>query len=205
MNSKLLIISLTIIVLNLSIIYSATTKKVSVKKTSTKKVTTKITTPLITTKKVEVKSKVTECYQSFDGYYEEKYYNVSRPVNCTTYCQSYRWSAGSQGFQSGSCSKDTKIICTGPMFVTRYNYSFIYDCCMSNLCNTPEFDANLKMKCENNKPVPKNKKLIFPVRKKNMPSVKQCYYCQKCASPSTARIINCVERNNSIKNFACEV
>ncbi len=57
----------------------------SPKTTTTKKTkTTKASTSPV------VKQKLAECYQSYKGYYENKFYNVSSPIKCKTNCYTYK-------------------------------------------------------------------------------------------------------------------
>lgn len=57
----------------------------SPKTTTTKKTkTTKASTSPV------VKQKLVECYQSYKGYYESKFYNVSSPIKCKSNCYTYK-------------------------------------------------------------------------------------------------------------------
>lgn len=195
MNNKSIILCLVVIILNLSLTFSATTKKTTRLMRTTVKKTTKTTTE---------STKVSQCFQSFKGYYEDKFYNVSSPSACATNCFSYKESLGTETVESGTCNDETT--CVGGIFVVKYNYTFIYDCCTSNLCNSQEYNKRkLNYKCEFQKQVPKSKKLIIPVRKLNAPSVNKCYICDSCTSASSAQIMDCSQRNSTIKNFACIV
>ena len=110
---------------------------------------------------------------------------------------------GTEMQEAGSCNDQST--CLGGIFIVKYNYTFTYDCCDYNLCNTLDYGKTLNYKCEFHKTVPKTKKLTFPVRNAKAPSVKQCYYCNGCSTSKSAKVVNCVERNATIKNFACIV
>jgi hypothetical protein len=198
MNFKIFIIFSVIILLNICLSKQASTKP---KATTTKNSKTTKTTLSV---KTEAPKPVAECYQSYRGYYENKYYNVSSPSKCATNCFAYKESLGTESQEAGSCNEDGS--CIGSVFVVKYNYTFAYTCCESNLCNSPAFVAkNLNYKCEFGKQMPKTMKLKFPVRNLKAPSSKQCYYCAGCTSASSAKVVNCAERNNTIKSFACMV
>jgi hypothetical protein len=201
MNQKLLLIFLISILLINTCCWSKTTTTPKTKAATTTKAKAASTS---TKPEVIDKKPVAECYQSFRGYYENKYYNVSSPSKCSTNCFAYRENLGVESQEAGSCNED--VTCLGSLFVVKYNYTFAYSCCDYNLCNSPSFMAkNLNYKCDQGKQVPKTMKLAFPVRKLKAPSVKQCYFCSGCTSPSSAKVVNCAERNNTIKNFACIV
>jgi hypothetical protein len=113
-------------------------------------------------------------------------------------------SMGSETQEAGSCNDQTT--CLGGIYLVKYNYSFQYDCCDWNLCNSQDYSLkNLNYKCEFKKVVPKTKKLKFPVGNSKLPTVKQCYYCNGCSSSKGAKPVNCVDRNATVKNFACLV
>ena len=106
--------------------------------------------------------------------------------------------------ETGSC--DNRGSCLGGVFIVRYNYSLVYDCCDYNLCNSPDYAAKkLNYKCEFSKQVPKTKKLKFPVQKRKTSGVRQCYFCKFCTTYENAKIVNCFGRNATIQNFACSV
>lgn len=158
------------------------------------------TTRLTTT---TTKKKLEKCFQSFTGIYSGKQYNVSTRVPCSTSCLFYKETANNADVESGSLCDDEP--CNGGLFIVQNNYSVRYDCCDSDLCNVPAYtQLRLNYQCEFNTRVTSRKRLTFPVFKQALTNVRQCYYCDQCASPKSARIVNCADRNSSITSFTCQ-
>ena len=148
---------------------------------------------------------LTKCYSTYNTNLDKKYFNYSIPVDCSGYCFSFMSKQDGLITESASCGNATSFYKYG-FFIVKLNYTAKLGSCSTNLCNTRKFaQKELNYKCEFNKKLKKNAKLILPNRKINEPSVKQCYYCKRCISAESASIVNCYIRNNTINNFACLV
>lgn len=160
--------------------------------------TTTKATAITTTKKP-----LSRCFQSFIGQSSGKQYNISIRVPCSTSCTVYKETKNNQDTELGGFCDDE--ISSGGLFLVKYNYSIRYDYCDSDLCNTISYSqARLNYNCEFNRK-PTRKVLTFPVFNQTANPVRQCYYCDHCASPKSARIVNCADRNSSITSFSCHV
>ena len=162
----------------------------------------------ISTTKKTVSKPLTQCYSSFRSHnYVDQNFKEKCSTNCIAYKVTYLNNV-SQEF--GECNK--KNIYVDFIFNIKYNLTVTYAFCNTNLCNSQQFiDKNLNYNCEFGKKVSKNMKLKFPVIKNNLneqKSVNQCYFCEDCTSLTafkSAIIVNCSERYNSTRKFACWV
>jgi hypothetical protein len=194
MNSKHCILIFILINIYFKQTIQATTK-------TTKK---NIKTTLATTKPTEL----SKCYLSREGTLNNKIINeTSKEITCKTKCLSARSVNGTSKMDYNVCQKENeKCENSTGWFIVRNNYTLKTSCCSTNLCNTPEFHAkSLNFKCESNKQVTKNMKLIYKVRDLKAKTVKQCYICYNCTKESEFEIVNCAKLYPESENFACEV